>query len=117
MVTTIEQKILMRDLYDALAIALAQKEEYLIREIGELMYCPEEEYEEIEEEILDYIRQVTCRHTSCESLHAEERFDAYGITTGKWCQSCYDSGRYPYRKDRYPTIEFDGYGERLSDDY
>lgn len=47
------------------------------------------------------------------SVH--ERFDAYGITTGFWCNKCYDSDEYPYRKDHY----FDpGYaGERMDDDY
>lgn len=117
MVTTIEEKIMMRDLDGAFSIAKAQNEQELMMRIGELMYCPVTEYVEMEEDILDYIRSVKCRHTSCNSLHGYERFDAYGITTGNWCDACYESGRYPYRKDRYPTIEFDGYGERLSDDY
>jgi hypothetical protein len=34
---------------------------------------------------------------------------------GKQCD-CYENN-YPYRKDRYPTEEYDGYGERLGDDY
>jgi hypothetical protein len=50
-------------------------------------------------------------------INAHECFDAYGITTGHWCPTCYDSSAYPYRKDRYPTIEHHGYGERLDDDY
>ena len=44
-----------------------------------------------------------------------ERFDAYGIYTGCYCDKCYDSPQYPYRKDRYPTQEYHGYGERLNE--
>jgi hypothetical protein len=73
---------------------------------------PEEEY--IIVEGTDYIRDK-CR--GCGTVHAQERYDAHGITTGHWCQSCYDSSKYPYRKDRYATIETHGYGERLSDNY
>lgn len=47
----------------------------------------------------------------------EEQHDAYGISTGYWCDSCYNSNKYPYRKDRYDTIEHHGRGERLNDDY
>jgi hypothetical protein len=57
---------------------------------------------------------VNCR--GCES-EGEEQYDAHGISTGYWCHECYESSKYPYRKDRYPTIETHGYGERLSDDY
>jgi hypothetical protein len=55
----------------------------------------------------------SCR--GCEVKDAEERFDANGITTGYWCNDCYDSNKYPYRKDQY----FDpGYaGESLEEDY
>ena len=45
--------------------------------------------------------------------HYWARNDAYGIYTGLYCDSCYDSDKYPYKKDRYPTIEYDGYGEQL----
>lgn len=63
-----------------------------------------------------YYNQVpTCR--GCEEAGAPERYDAHGITTGHWCDTCYDSSKYPYRKDSYPTIETHGYGERLSEDY
>ena len=55
----------------------------------------------------------TCK--GCEEDFAEERNDAYGIFTGYWCDSCYESDKYPYRKDRYPTIEYDGWGECLGD--
>lgn len=46
---------------------------------------------------------------------AEERFDAYNIYTGCYCEQCYNSDQYPFRKDRYPTQEYHGYGERLED--
>lgn len=46
----------------------------------------------------------------------QERSDAYGIFTGHYCENCYEN-HYPYRKDRYETIEFHGEGERLEDDY
>lgn len=79
-------------------------------------FLEEECYEWAEYEVEPvYIHQfVTCR--GCEQ-EGYERYDAHGISTGNWCADCYDSDRYPYRKDRYPTIETHGYGERLSDDY
>ena len=62
-----------------------------------------------------YIRKIIpCR--ACES-EGEEQYDSYGISTGYWCNPCYNSDKYPYRKDRYPTIENHGYGERLDDNY
>ena len=33
--------------------------------------------------------------------HYWARSDAYGIYTGLYCDKCYDSDKYPYRKDRY----------------
>lgn len=53
----------------------------------------------------------------CDALHASEQFDGHGITTGLWCDDCYNSDKYPYRKDKYPTMETHGYGEQLNDDY
>jgi hypothetical protein len=44
------------------------------------------------------------------------RYDAYGIETGYYCENCYETN-YPYRKDRYPTMEYHGYGEQLYDEY
>jgi len=52
-----------------------------------------------------------CR--GCGSIHISERFDAYGIPTGYWCDDCYENN-YPYKKNRY---DYEGYGERLDDDY
>jgi hypothetical protein len=43
-------------------------------------------------------------------------YDAHGITTGYWCDDCYENN-YPYRKDFYPTMETHGFGDRLEDDY
>jgi hypothetical protein len=57
---------------------------------------------------------IICRGCSNEG---HEMYDGHGISTGYWCHECYESSRYPYRKDRYPTIETHGYGERLSEDY
>ena len=63
-----------------------------------------------------YVRRViSCRGCGCDE--SQEQSDAHGISTGYWCHECYESSRYPYRKDRYPTIETHGYGERLNDDY
>ena len=33
--------------------------------------------------------------------HYWARNDAYGIYTGLYCDKCYDSDKYPYRKDEY----------------
>ena len=55
---------------------------------------------------------IPCR--SCEEQEGDMRYDFYGIATGNYCDECYDND-YPYRKDRYPTIEFDGDGERLNE--
>ena len=55
---------------------------------------------------------IPCR--GCEN-EGYEQYDAHGISTGYWCYDCYESSKYPYRKDRYETIETHGYGERLSD--
>jgi hypothetical protein len=73
------------------------------------------EYEFRIEPGTDYI-YTKCK--GCQTVHAYERHDAYGITTGFWCDDCYESDKYPYRKDRYPTMEHDGYGDYLEpEDY
>ena len=56
----------------------------------------------------DHMRPIT--------YHRWARQDAYGIYTGLYCDDCYESDRYPYRRDRYPTVEYDGYGETLGQD-
>lgn len=59
-----------------------------------------------------YLRKiVTCR--GCDD-EGQEQHDAYGISTGHWCGTCYDSPKYPYRKERY---DYEAYGERLDDNY
>jgi len=48
--------------------------------------------------------------------HWWARRDYFGIFTGIYCDDCYnsnDTDKYPYIKDRYATIEYDGYGEQL----
>ena len=70
------------------------------------------EWEDIQEFYV--YKFITCRGCDEEGY---EHYDAHGISTGHWCNDCYESDRYPYRKDRYPTIETHGYGERLSEDY
>ena len=46
--------------------------------------------------------------------HRWSRTDAYGIFTGIYCDKCYDSDKYPYRKDRYHDPMYAG--ERLESD-
>lgn len=53
-----------------------------------------------------------CRGCGEDKTDTTERKDFYGITTGHYCDDCYENN-YPYRKDRYPTMEYDGYGECL----
>ena len=60
------------------------------------------------------IQVVSCR---CCDREGHERHDWYGISTGYWCDECYWSNRYKFKKQRYATQEYDGFGERLSDDY
>lgn len=33
--------------------------------------------------------------------HPWQRIDFHGISTGEWCDKCYENGNYPYRKDDY----------------
>lgn len=53
--------------------------------------------------------QLQCKCGSEKDVY--RRFDAYRIPTGEWCQECYDSGKYPYRKDAY--YDYLNAGERL----
>tara|TARA_R110000824_G_scaffold163602_1_gene339381 strand:+ start:327 stop:635 length:309 start_codon:yes stop_codon:yes gene_type:complete len=59
-----------------------------------------------------YFKVHACRGKGCDKEYASERHDAHGITTGHYCDECYENN-YPYRKDAYPTIETHGYGEQL----
>ena len=42
---------------------------------------------------------IKCR--GCESVYCNMQHDVYGIPTGNWCDECYNSDKYPYRKDQY----------------
>ena len=57
-----------------------------------------------------------CRGKGCNSEYSSPRNDAYGLPTGSYCDDCYENN-YPYRKDKYPTIGYHGYGERLDDNF
>ena len=46
--------------------------------------------------------------------HYYARSDAYGIYTGLYCDDCYDSDKYPYRKDNYFDPAY--CGERMEPD-
>ena len=48
------------------------------------------------------------------TYHYWARSDAYGMYTGLYCDKCYDSDKYPYRKDRYHDPMYAG--ERLEPD-
>ena len=79
------------------------------KELAEVQsFWPEDEF--WIQEGTDYINDK-CR--GCGTVHASECHDAYGITTGFWCNDCYESSRYPYKKDRY---DYRAYGERLDED-
>jgi len=75
-----------------------EKEEDAQTELQELQKLfPREDYRI--EEGTDYIRKK-CR--GCNTIHAEMRYDYYGIETGIWCDKCYDDPKvYHYRKDKY----------------
>ena len=65
------------------------------------------------EEGTDYI-YTKCK--GCQTVHATERHDHYGISTGHWCDKCYDDpSKYTYRKDAY--YDYLNAGEYLEDDY
>ena len=49
------------------------------------------------------------------SQHPWARADYHGIYTGIYCDECYDSDRYPYKKYNYESEL--NYGERIDDDY
>ena len=64
-------------------------------------------------------------HICCRGCHqsnqmnpnvwVELQYDYYGIETGYWCNDCYESDKYPYRKDAY--YDYLNAGEYLDDDY
>lgn len=56
---------------------------------------------------------IPCRGKNCDSRDTVERFDYYGISTGYWCDECYDNN-YTYRKDAYYDPSYAG--ERMDED-
>ena len=54
-----------------------------------------------------------CRGCHKKGDDVEMRYDAYNIPTGEWCDACYDSDKYPYKKEKY---DYRGAGERLDND-
>ena len=67
------------------------------------------------EEGTDYI-YVKCK--GCQTVHAYERHDHYGISTGHWCDKCYDDpSKYTYRKDAYYDPSYAGERMEPEDDY
>jgi hypothetical protein len=65
--------------------------------------CDVMEWAHPEVENWQLVAHDVCRGCQTDSrvAYVTERFDHYGITTGHWCESCYNSSRYPYRKDAY----------------
>ena len=62
---------------------------------------------------------VPCRHCKKtmkedSNLIIEERHDYYGLSTGHWCDGCYEKN-YPYRRDAY--YDYMNAGEYMDDDY
>jgi len=78
----------------------------------------------MEDTYMEEMPTVQCKGCNKESeltdnnidYHEWSRCDYYGIPTGVYCDDCYENN-YPYKKDRYPTMEYDGYGEQLEPDY
>ena len=67
------------------------------------------------EEGTDYIH-TKCK--GCQTVHAYERTDHYGISTGHWCDKCYDDpSKYTYRKDAYYDPSYAGERMEPEDDY
>ena len=62
---------------------------------------------------IDY-KEHSCRGCREFKPDTDKRTDWYGIYTGHYCEDCYENN-YPYKKERYATIEYDGYGEQLED--
>ena len=63
-----------------------------------------------------------CRNKAVEGFNSGElvyhywaRSDAYGLYTGLYCDECYNSNKYPYRKDYYHDPAYAG--ERMDEDY
>ena len=71
------------------------------------------------EEQYEGLPSLHCKGRNCDKNDTnddsiQERFDAYGMSTGHYCENCYENN-YPYRRDRYYDPSF--CGERMDDDY
>jgi len=71
-------------------------------------------FDDEEEDFYIHCRGRNCDKTTRTDDTISERSDAYGISTGHYCDDCYDNN-YPYRKDRYYDESYAG--ERMDDDY
>lgn len=61
-----------------------------------------------------YCKGRDCQKDTSNDDTVEERHDAYGMSTGYYCDECYKNN-YPYRKDSYFDQSYAG--ERMEDDY
>jgi hypothetical protein len=71
-------------------------------------------FDDEEGDFIIHCRGRNCDKTTRTDDTISERSDAYGISTGHYCDDCYESN-YPYRKDRYYDESYAG--ERMDDDY
>jgi hypothetical protein len=71
-------------------------------------------FDDEQEDFIIHCRGRNCDKTTRTDDTISERSDAYGISTGHYCDDCYENN-YPYRKDRYYDESYAG--ERLDDDY
>ena len=81
--------------WDTNAVIATANSRYELRDIMEMQFPEVIQWQMVTHDV--------CRGCEIDSRDAyvPERFDHYGITTGHWCESCYESGAYPYRKDAY----------------
>lgn len=73
-------------------------ESFSRREIREIM-----EWEFPDVKNWGIVRVDRCRGCGRDNrdTYVDERRDYYGISTGHWCDSCFNSSAYPYRRDAY----------------
>lgn len=71
-------------------------------------FCQDHGHKLLGDDVCVYCNEQFIRcHCGCgkmiayETKEAWRREDAYGIFTGYYTDECYESSRYPYRKDRY----------------
>lgn len=71
-----------------------------------------DDYEEFEAQEREQYGEI-CRGCNKRKEDTEERYDAYNLSTGYWCDDCYKN-HYPYRKDNYYDPSYAG--ERMEMD-